>query len=858
MPGLTAGRAPALIWFGAAACGAYAGVEALGLVPLLLLLALALTAALIGVLLLPNASSRPGAWLPQVAWATAIALALAAASAARYQEFLGWESEWNRGDRAILTGRVREVVPYPGNRVAVGVEANGTFGLGQGWLIRLIADPSELLAALAASEAGGLRLPVRVYPFAPAGNPGEFDRRRWALGKGYLASAYLDSPAPSLAPQREPGDAPGGERPLDLCAAWPLLTEALGHRPGITQRLAWRWRCRLLGPEPEPGQAVALAMTLGQRDRVDEGLSEHFQRAGAAHLLAVSGLHVSFLLLMVAPPFLRERGWGRGRLGWLGGLLPALAVCAFVDLTGRPASALRAGIMAVALLAAGAAGRTCSGWQRLGLAGLALLLYNPHLVFDLGFRLSFLATAGIVAVAAPCARALGRAEGRGLVRRAGAALVSSVGVSVAATWGTLPLAVTSFSVIPWLSPLVNVAAVPLGAAVLTLTLAGLILGEMWDAGGAALVGAGRWCARLLCDLVAAVPAWAAVEAAMPSPVMAAGWYLTGIGGALLLRGWSRPHRSRGLLAGRKALLVGLAFMAAASAEPVARSLLGVIDVWTLDVGQGDAVLVRGPWGKAVLIDGGGVTGRAAASGYDVGRARVVPTLRRLGVRRLAAVVSTHPDADHVQGLAAVVDERAVARAFASYATSTSASYRRFLLAVEAAGLHLEHLRAGDRFVFSRHASLRVLAGGDPAEWEGWGAAASANDRSVALVLEAHGRRFLLLGDLQTRGVRRLLAVYPDLEADGLLVPHHGARLPVLGALLDQVRPRLAAISAGAGNPYGHPAAETVEALAERQIRILRTDRHGAIRISFWPWGVRVKTVRPESWTAGRRAGAAKP
>lgn len=96
-----------------------------------------------------------------------------------------------------------------------------------------------------------------------------------------------------------------------------------------------------------------------------------------------------------------------------------------------------------------------------------------------------------------------------------------------------------------------------------------------------------------------------------------------------------------------------------------------------------------------------------------------------------------------------------------------------------------------------------------------------------------------------------MAIYSDLEAEGLLIPHHGGRLPILGALLDRVRPRLAAISAGAGNAYGHPAPETLEALAERGIRVLRTDRHGAIRLSFWPWGVRVETVRREPRAEGR-------
>ena len=756
--------------------------------------------------------------------AAILALVCASMVSARLAHHRALEAHITRGERGVFEGYLVDVEGSSAKGLSLRLRP---LSAPPGADIELLASPAEVARALAAHPAGdGGRVawPVRLYPYRRPGNPWEFDRWMWAARRGLVARAYFDDPI---------ADPIWAESGPPACLPFPELVDLL---PAI-RKVAWAWRCRLheaLGEEPA---AVAQAMLLGQKDLLDPGLREAFSRSGTAHLLAVSGVHVGFVamaaLAMIGRFSRASRGaWARGLAIGIGGL----AIGSYVLLVGGPPSALRAGIMAVAAFAARMLGRRSDAFQTLGAAGVALLLVEPLDAFDLGFQLSFASTFGILAVVRVAKRPYARLSG---VMRS---VLWSLSLSTGAQAFTLPTSLGVFSMLPWLSPLVNVAAIPLGAAAILCAGAGLVAGELVPRAGALLIKAGGIAIELLVALARRVPAWGTVEAAAPHFWFTAGWYASALGLLETAAGRIRPSCARSVVYGRWAVVAGAALIACSTLPAVYHSVRGDVRIVIFDVGQGDSILIRGPWGRSVLVDGGPV----GAGGYDAGQYRVVPALKRLGVRTIDAIINTHPDSDHAGGLAAVLRERRVRRVFASWAESRTAVYRRFVEAAGAHGIELERFNAGDVLALGWSARIAVLASGSLREWPG--ARPSVNDRSIVLAVENGRARFLLLGDTEDMGAARLMDAF-DLASDGLLIPHHGSPGDFWDAFLERIDPGLAAISVGPNN-YGHPSGELLKLLRERGVRTFRTDLCGAITVDLTRRGTSMRAHRASECRSG--------
>ncbi len=581
-----------------------------------------------------------------------------------------------------------------------------------------------------------------------------------------------------------------------------------GGRLGVVDRLAIGVAAGL----PDRAAGLMLALTLGKRDDLGD-LRDTFGAAGMAHLLALSGMHVGVLLLAIGRSVSRLP---RARLPVL-----AAATVAFVFLVGPSPSVVRAATMSLAALATAALGAgRAHAWATLGLAALVSTLAAPQMVFDLGFQLSYLAVAGMLVFLPPWTKALAARGAGGRPNRSGAPtsvrawaarLVAAVAtgglVSVAAQLPTLSLVAGTFGGVPVASPLVNVVAVPLAGLLVPLgflaALVGLVATPL-----AGLVNAvtGPVAAALIAtaELGARLPlvAWGEI-----GPAGHAAW----VGASVGIAAWSH---------GRLRAAQALAVLLVAGAGTFALTPRhGVPDVWFLDVGQGDSALIRLPGGTGVLIDGGGTP----FSDYDVGRRVVLPALRALGVRRLDAVVSTHPDADHLEGLLTVLGAMPVGLLVAGPAVPDNAldAALRELAARRGVAVHEawrgEHLVAGGgRVVLD---VLNPARGPDPP---------TGNDASVALVLRLDGvARAVFLGDL---GV----AVEPDLPVppvDVLMVGHHGSRGSTSEGLVRAASPSLAVVSVGR-NSYGHPTAEVMDRLAAHGVTVLTTRERGAVRVGL--------------------------
>lgn len=630
-----------------------------------------------------------------------------------------------------------------------------------------------------------------------------------------------------LAERRNPGgfDEAGFWWRRDVRVA--LRVEAIDERHAPSGMLAVRVRLRdgVRAGLSEGAAALQQALTLGVRDDLG-GLRPRFAAAGMAHLLALSGLHVGVLAAVV---MWCARPLGRRRAG-----VVVLAVVAlYVAVVGASPSVVRAAVMLAFVVATRALGVVAAPLPAtLASAALALLLARPAWVGDLAFQLSFASVAGIALLAGPALEraptqrpAPGEPRSRQLARRLAGWAGIGVRTSAAAQLATLSLVADSFGAVPLLAPLVNLVAVPLGSALVPLGavagLAGIVHPEL-------AVAVNRLSEPLARALIGLADAAARLPALPWGEVGAEGHALVAC--ALL----ALAAAARGLMRWRSAVAVLACGASVSLALPEAQPTPELV---VLDVGQGDAIVLRLGGGRGVLIDAGGI----GFGGFDAGARVVVPALRALGVWRLEALVITHADLDHVGGAPAVLMALSVGEVWFGHAEPERPAWQALERAAAQRAVPLRSVQRGQRAHFG-DVTIEVLHPTPLPSGDG-------NADSVALLLRVRDMPWaLLLGDVP----KRVEADLPVPPTPLLLAPHHGSATSTGDALLRSAQPSVALVSAG-GNRYGHPAPEVLERLAAAGVGVLVTREHGALRSHPWRECVRVAV---HMWRPGAPPAAA--
>ena len=662
---------------------------------------------------------------------------------------------------------------------------------------------------------------------------------------------------------RAPPDGPYGEYLRRTGVAGTLRSRGLaveGSEPGLgamLERLRRTAGAALAAAIPEPEAGLAAGIVIGLRDQVDRALAADFTTVGASHIVAISGWNIAIVAASVAA---LAGSWARRRRA----LLTAGAIVTYVAFAGASPSVVRAAAMAGVVLLARESGRAGRAAAALGWAAVILLLVDPSLVGDAGFQLSTLATAGILAWATPINEALRRSAPRWLP----AWLIECLAVSLAAQAATLPVVLLVFGRLAIISPIVNLAVVPIVAPAMAAAALALLGGLAAMAGApavlatilglpgwfllAVIVGVVQAAARLpfasatlepplnivAAALAAAVPAAVLIARSRRSMAMARPRALSaerpppqaGRAGQATPRRQTRQARTHG--GGRSERVVAIAVTASLIAVVVAVAPRpdGTTRITVLDVGQGDSILVEGGRGGRLLVDGGPDPDRL-----------LIELDRRLPPwdRRLDALILTHPHEDHVAGLALLLSRYRVGRVYETGMRGPGPGYAAWARALALPNAPPDgRLATGDRLTVD-DLHLRVLwpdPGKVPVVPANGGRA--INDVSVVLLGEVDGRRILLTGDVED-DVDPLLVARGLPPIDVLKVAHHGSRTASTPAFLDVVKPAVAIVSAGAGNPYGHPARSTLERLATTGARVLRTDTDGSVEIAIGAAGIRV-------------------
>lgn len=610
-------------------------------------------------------------------------------------------------------------------------------------------------------------------------------------------------------------DTPAGER-VRLEGLWRegrnrpwFLARSAIRLEGGSDGLRWRsvrWRdglVRRLDRLYGDRAPLVSALTLARREGFDPDMRERFARIGIAHLLAISGFHVGVIAGVLLTLLLALRLDTRRAT-----LAAAAGSWVYVGFIGFPDAACRAALILTAAALSRGRGRPAPRWGAIGAALLVLLALDPRRLASPGFQLSFAGAAGLTAWAGPLSRAIGRAGGRFCPH--GLSMALSAGL--AATVATLPVVAWHFERVSLVGIPVTLAATPLVTLGLIGSLGSMAL-DFVSPGMASMLAGGVGVVLAALEWLAAVAGswpWASVWTTR-------GTVLGGLAG-VAVAWWVARRPGVGGRARRTLTAVYLAMGVVVWPLLLTLQGRGTAEVLMIDVGQGDAIALRGPRGRWLLVD----TGRAP-EGDDAAGHPVVRALRSRGVRRLEALVLTHPDLDHIGGAAAVLEAFDVGVVYDPGLPAGKESFVDVLEVAAARGVPWRAARAGHRIELDRLV-VTVLYPRDDL-----GPDVGSNASSVVLHAQLGSFDALLTGDAYKDVDRLLSPGFTDI-VEVLKVGHHGSDTSTDPVLLDAARPEVALVSVGRFNRYGHPAPQVLRRLEERGVRIRRTDREGDISV----------------------------
>lgn len=594
------------------------------------------------------------------------------------------------------------------------------------------------------------------------------------------------------------------EPPIVIGAPGPLDAVANAMRAGLRSSVA--------GVQPDAAALVA-GLSVGDESLQSSSLDDAMRASGLSHLTAVSGGNVAIVLVAVlgATRLLRVRLPARI-------VLALLALGCFVVLVRPQPSVVRAAAMGVVMVVALATGGRRTGPSVLAAAVLVLVVVAPLLTVTWAFALSVFATAGLILLAPSVMHALRTWR---ITARWPPAITEGLAITLAAQVATAPLLITMGAAVGWAAIPANLLAMPAVAPVTILGLIAALLSPVTPPIAEPLAHVAAWPAGWIASVAHVCSRLPLATIPWPTGLLGLLALAGAVGLGLALRWWLRARYPTGVPRQLTAVLAGAVALALVLLTVAPPRLRGWPPPnWVLvacDVGQGDGIVARAGPDSAVVID----------VGPDPRTMR--QCLADLGIRQIGAVILTHFHADHVDGLSGILDHLPVGSVTITAVADPREESAHVTSVLAEHGMTAEIARVGDVRRFGE-VTWRVLwprriitSGSIP------------NNASVVTVLDIAGTRVLLPGDLEIEAQTALMAVAPGLRVDVMKVPHHGSRnqAPRLPAWSGA---RVALISCGVENRYGHPHPDTLRAWEAAGALVGRTDTDGDLAVVRSPDG----------------------
>jgi competence protein ComEC len=745
------------------------------------------------------------------------------------------------GSRITIEGRVYRETEHEayGDRMYVKVERAAEHG----------GAMSESIGNVRIAVLGGggfklgdeVRLTARIHFPRNYGNPGEFDYVRLMRRDGI--DATMTAPKNSLGSAR---------------------FQVIGHRSifpasqieSIRTHIGEFFDRNLAYPE----NAEMRALVIGDQGEIGEPLRQTFARTGMAHLLVISGLHLSIVaaamfaavrLAMMLLPGLANRGYANK----VAALVAMIAVCAYASIAGHHVSTVRALTMVLAYMLAVAIDRSREATAPLALAAIVICVALPGSTADIGFQLSFASVIAIVLGMRRCAAWFARRKRLGRLRgepssprwRFIEAPTGYLAVSFWAMVGTAPLTAYHFNQFAIIGIVANAVVVPImafGATISGLVAAGVSFFSESAARpvllfGASALAAGNWLAAWFVD-------WPLAWFRIFTPTIleltiayafVALWLLAPLAVAITGKR-SRDHGQDGTdsvprFGWRARFAIALAVVLTLDARywTYDRFFNPNLRVTFLSVGEGDGAVIRFPGSRVMLIDGGGSYG-----GFDAGERIVAPYLWSQKIMRVDYIALSHPDFDHFGGLDFIAMNFAPRAFWTTGVSSLDVSYSRFVDDLERAKIPTVQVL--------EKAPLAAVGGVAISSLNGNAAIArSHNNSSMVLRFSFGSTSILFTGDIESAGERAMIENRDELHATILKVPHHGSATSSTAAFIAAVHPQAAVISDGYLNNFHFPADAVVERYIQAGVILMRTDLDGAVMVDATRNQMTVRTFR---------------
>ena len=630
-----------------------------------------------------------------------------------------------------------------------------------------------------------------VLPELPR-NPGQFNRRIYESGK--KIDFYLENPT---------------------------VLEVKEQRSGVREVVEiWKTemmnRCEKIYQDAEAG--ILEAMLFGEKSELSGDIKELYQAAGISHVLVISGLHISLLALAVAG-ILRRLGFPMPV--WV--MLSVGVLAGYGILIGQPTTAVRALLMFFVLQGARLLGRSYDLLSALAFSGILMLLDNPDLILDGGCRLSFCAVIGVgwyVSEKNKIFRSIGEKEkrknrGKGGKGSSAGAILENIRAGWYLWLFTLPVMLDTFYQVSVVGILWNLVAIPLLPVIIASGGLGVVLAG-WNIFLGSLAGSPAYGMLQLYQEIGNISEKLPVgmwTPGQPSKPVIAGYYLVIFLLVLVEKQLIKREKRWKIFPGME--LCSMLLLLLLMAHPWQQRE----KITFLDVGQGDASMLQSG-GQTLLLDGG------STSQKNVGTYVILPYIKQQGISCLEAIVLTHTDQDHINGVTEVLEEGkkgwlTVKNLMYPYWMEGTEQGKQLKKLAEEAGASCRKIRAGDRLTIGKAEAVVLY----PKEQE---KIAEPNAGSLVLFWKWEGVRAMFTGDLPEEKERELLQNLPACEI--LQVGHHGSATSTCREFLEQVQPSLAVISCAMKNRYGHPSPDTVERLKKTGCEIRYTMRSGAITI----------------------------
>lgn len=560
---------------------------------------------------------------------------------------------------------------------------------------------------------------------------------------------------------------------------------------------------------PPDTAPLAAALVFGDRMLIEQDLITAYQRLGIVHLLAISGLHVGMLIGMLFYAGIRLHISRKKVTNLLIAFLPL-----YMILTGGAPSVIRACfVMLLALLLSRIQHNNLVPMDILSIVMSLYVFWQPYVIFDVGFQLSFLVTFSLL-LSTPIIAKYTLKPIRLLVVTS---LISQL--------ASIPILLYHFYEFSLTSVLVNVFYIPLFSIIITPVLLVLyLLHLMMGNTLIPLLSFLDFCLSIMNHLTVALSSFSFNTLVLGRPTFSMTLlYCFGIPYSLYRWEKAKTYKQMVMAFLIPIILVTLQF--------VTGKVTPHGEVVMIDVGQGDSILIKLPFNKGTyLIDTGGALQfpseewEKRKNPFEVGEDVLLPFLKSKGIMKLDKLILTHGDMDHIGGAPAILWNLNVQEVVLPLVEEKAELENDIIAICKAKDIPVHYGTKGDEWSVD-HYSFAVMSPGANEHME-------RNDQSLVVYSVLGGKSWLFTGDLESEGERRLVSSYPKLTADVLKVGHHGSKTSTSEEFLLQIRPKIALISAGENNRFGHPHPEVTERLEHEKIRILRTDQQGAITYQF--------------------------